>query len=248
MKIFENKNAVVTGGAQGIGKAICEKLAVNGANIIVLDMNTEVGQETVQEIADKYNVKTAFYKVNVSIYEEVTKTFDEVLSEFSHVHFLINNAGITRDNIFFKMSPEDWKLVLDVNLTGAFNCTKAILRKMSRNKFGRVVNISSVIGLMGNAGQANYAASKAGVIGFTKSVAKEMAVKNITVNAIAPGFIKTAMTDVLPENVIDVYLKLIPLKRLGLPEDVANVVKFLVSDEASYITGQVITVDGGMVM
>ena len=248
MKIFESKNAVVTGGGQGIGKAICEKLADNGANIIIFDINEEIGNQTVKDISEKYNVKSKFYKVNISLNDEVVQKFDEVLNEFGQVHFLINNAGITKDNLFFRMSVEDWKMVIDVNLTGAFNCTKAIIRKMAKQKFGRIINISSVIGLMGNAGQANYAASKAGLIGFTKSIAKEFASKNINVNAIAPGFIKTAMTDALPEKIIEEYIKIIPMKKMGLPEDVADVVKFLVSEESSYITGQVITVDGGMVM
>lgn len=248
MKIFEGKNAIVTGSGQGIGKSVCEKLADNGANIIILDLNEETGNKTASEISEKFNVKSKYYKVNVSLYDEVEKRMEEILSDFSTVQFLINNAGITRDNLIFRMTPEDWNLVLNVNLTGAFNCIKSIIRKMSKDKFGRIVNISSVIGLIGNTGQANYAASKAGLLGLTKSVAKEFAGKNITVNAVAPGFIKTAMTDVLSETAKENLLNLIPMKRLGLPEDIANVVKFLVSDEASYITGQVITVDGGMVM
>lgn len=245
--LLKDKISVITGGGQGIGEAISIRLAAEGSNIIIFDLNEEKTRQLAEEIKNRYNVKTNYYKVNVASMEEVKKAFQSVEEKYGVPNILVNNAGITRDNLLFRMSEEDWNLVLSVNLTGAFNCIKSVIRKMAKAKFGRIINISSVIGLIGNVGQTNYAASKAGLIGLTKSVAKEFASKNITVNAIAPGFIQTAMTDVLPEPIKNDLLNKIPLKRLGQPEDIANAVKFLVSEEANYITGQVLTVDGGMI-
>lgn len=244
--LLKDKTAVVTGGSQGIGKVIAEKLASEGANIVIFDLDVSKGEEVSNYIQNTYSVKSKFYKVNVASKEEVENAIKSAETDISQINILINNAGITRDNLLFKMSEEDWNLVLSVNLTGAFNCVKAVIRKMAKAKFGRIVNISSVVGLIGNVGQTNYSASKAGLIGLTKSVAKEFAAKNVTVNAVAPGFIETAMTDVLPENIKTQLLDKIPLKRLGQPEDIANAVKYLVSEDASYVTGQVISVDGGM--
>jgi 3-oxoacyl-[acyl-carrier protein] reductase len=244
---LQGKNSIVTGGGQGIGKAICEKLAASGSNIIIFDLNEEKSVALTKELETKYQIKSRFYKVNVASKESVDAAVETAIETFGSINILVNNAGITKDNLFFKMSEEDWNLVLSINLTGSFNCIKSVIRKMAKEKFGRIINISSIIGLIGNAGQANYAASKAGLIGLTKSIAKEFAGKNITANAITPGFIQTAMTDVLPEKIKSDLLSRIPLKRLGQPEDIANAVNFLVSDEANYITGQVLTVDGGMV-
>ncbi|MBI1883055.1 MAG: 3-oxoacyl-[acyl-carrier-protein] reductase [Chlamydiae bacterium] len=244
--LLSGKNALVTGAAQGIGKAISLTFAKEGANVAVCDMNEAVGQETVQEIR-ALGQKAEFYKVDVSRFEEVKEVTDKVLDNFSTIDILVNNAGITRDTLLIRMEEKDWDLVLNVNLKGTFNFTKAVARSMVKNRTGRVVNIASVIGLIGNVGQANYAASKAGVIALTKSVAKELASRGITVNAVAPGFIQTAMTDKLPEEIKQAMLKQIPIGAFGLPQDVANVVLFLASDLARYVNGQVIQVCGGLV-
>ena len=189
-----------------------------------------------------------FYKVDISNYDEVMETTKKVLDEFKKIDIMVNNAGITRDGLLLRMKPEDWQIVLSVNLTGCFNCTKAVMKTMMSQRWGRIINVSSVVGITGNPGQSNYAASKAGIIGFTKSIAKEVAKRNITVNAIAPGFIETDMTLLLPDEVKETYQKQIPIQRMGKPIDIANIIAFLVSEEASYITGQVINVDGGLVM
>ncbi len=242
------KTAIVTGSARGIGKAIATKLAGEGFNIIIIDAcPIENSEETAAEIA-KLGVKTKAYKCNVTDSEEVNKVVEEVNSEFGSVDVLVNNAGITRDGLFVRMKEEDFDLVIAVNLKGTYNFTRAVAPIMMKQRSGRIVSISSIVGIQGNAGQANYSASKAGVIGLTKSVARELASRGVTANAIAPGYVETPMTAVLSDKVKEAMLEAIPMKRYGQPEDIANAVSFLVSDQASYITGQVLSVDGGMHM
>ncbi len=246
--MFKNKTAIITGGARGIGEAIARKLAAAGANIVIWDVMEDVAVETATKLGDEFGVKTRGLGVNVTSSEAVDEATKAILKEFGNIDLLVNDAGITRDNIILRMKEEDWDLVLNINLKGAFLCTKAIGRYMLKARYGRIVNIASVIGLMGNAGQANYGASKAGLIGLTKTSAKEFASRGVTVNAVAPGYIRTAMTDALKDEVKEEMLKLVPLRKLGEPEDVASCVGFLLSDSAKYVTGQVLTVDGGMVM
>lgn len=242
------KTALVTGGSRGIGRSIALALANQGANVIINYTSNEESAAKVVEEIESFNVKALAVKANVSNAEEINYMMDKIEEIFDGIDILVNNAGITRDNLFIRMKEEDWDQVMDINLKGVFLCTKAVVRKMIKQKYGKIINLSSVVGVVGNPGQANYCASKAGVIGFTKSLAKEIAGKNITVNAIAPGFIETDMTKVLPENVKESMLEIIPMKKYGKPEDIANLVLFLSSDNASYITGQVIHVDGGMAM
>lgn len=245
---LEGKTVLVTGGSRGIGKAIALAFAKEGANVIInYTSNVEAAEDTVKEI-ENLNVKGLAVKANISKSEEVQRLMDEIEENFDNIDILINNAGVTKDNLFVKMKEEDWDEVMDINLKGVFLCTKAVVRKMIRQKYGRIINMSSVVGILGNPGQANYCASKAGVIGFTKSLAREVASRNITVNAIAPGFIDTDMTRVLPEGVKEKLVDTIPMKRYGKPGDIANLAVFLSSDMANYITGQVIHVDGGMAM
>jgi 3-oxoacyl-[acyl-carrier protein] reductase len=241
------KVAVITGGARGIGKAIGLKLAAAGTEIAIMDIIDE-GMQTSKEISSTHDVKANFYKVDISNYKQVEESVKKVLDDFEKIDIIVNNAGITQDSLLLRMQPQQWNKVLNVNLTGCFNCTKAVLKQMVSQRWGRIINISSVVGITGNFGQSNYSASKSGVIGFTKSVAKEVAKRNITVNVIAPGFIESDMTLSLPEKIKKSYIEQIPMKKMGKPIDIANTVAFLVSDEASYITGQVINVDGGMVM
>ncbi len=245
MSSLQNKVAVVTGGAQGIGKTIALKFANAGADIVVADMNIDAMNETVGEIT-AMGRKAIAVKCNVANAAEVGELVGKIQEAFPTIDILVNNAGLTRDNLIMRMAEEDWDVVLDVNLKGPFLLTKAVSPVMMKQRHGRIINVSSLVGRIGNAGQANYASSKGGLIAFTKSVAKELASRNITCNAVAPGFIKTAMTEKLDEAVKENYLKSIPLKRFGDAEDVANAVLFLASEEASYITGQVISVDGGM--
>ena len=240
---MDNKLALITGGGAGIGKGITLKLASNGIDCVVFDIQD--ASATVQE-AKSMGVNASFLKVDVTDSEAVNSAVSEVSSSLGNISILINNAGITRDNLLMRMKEEDWDKVIQINLKGVFNCTKAIIRGMMSSRWGRIVSVSSIVGIMGNAGQANYVASKAGIIGFTKSIAREVGSRNITANAIAPGFIKTEMTDSLPEEVKEDYLSRIPLAKFGEVEDVCNLVNFLVSDEASYISGQVIQVDGGL--
>ena len=238
------KIAVVTGGAKGIGLAIAQKLVGDGIKVIVWDViEVKVVSTTGSE---KLKVKSdaSFMRVNVTDFDEVK----EAANKIGDIDILINNAGITRDKLLIRMKEEDWDAVINVNLKGTFNCTYAFLPGMIRKRYGRIVNISSVIGVIGNAGQSNYAASKAGIIGFTKSIAKEVGSRNITCNAIAPGFILTEMTKNLSPKIKEAYIKSIPLGRAGTPENIVHTVQFLISDEASYITGQVVNLDGGMVM
>ncbi len=244
---LKDKNAIVTGSAQGIGKSIALALAKAGANIVVSDVNIEEAEKTAKEI-EALGRKALAVKCNVADANEVSELVKKTQETFDTIDILVNNAGVTRDNLMMRMEEKDWDLVLDVNLKGAFLLTKAVSRIMMKQRQGRIVNMSSVIGVMGNAGQSNYAASKGGLIAFTKSTAKEFASRNITCNAIAPGFIETAMTAKLTEEVKENYKKGIPLGRMGSVDDVANAVMFLVSEQASYITGQVLHVDGGLVM
>lgn len=241
------KVAVVTGAAQGIGRAIAEALAEDGADIVVADLDPGRSQETVTAI-QKLGRRALTVKVNVAEWNDVKAMAEQVIREWGKIDILVNNAGITRDGLLMRMKEEDWNLVLQVNLNGTFHCTKAVLLPMTKQRYGRIVNIASIVGVMGNAGQANYAASKAAVIGFTKTVAREYASRAVTVNAVAPGFIDTAMTQGLSAEVKDSLQKQIPLGRLGQPSDIAAAVRFLASDEAAYITGHVLHVNGGMLM
>jgi 3-oxoacyl-[acyl-carrier protein] reductase len=247
MGLVQNKVAIVTGGAQGIGAAIVERLAAEGASVAVVDINGDKARETAER-ARQAGVRAESYQVDVSNTEAVKTLIAQIVADFGRIDILVNNAGITRDGLIATMSEQDWDLVLSVNLKSIFNFTKAISRTMIKQKAGTIINISSVVGLMGNGGQVNYSASKAGVIGITKSSAKELAGRNIRVNAIAPGYIQTPMTDKLDEKAREALMAHIPSRRLGLPEDVANAVLFLASELASYVTGEVLRVDGGMAM
>ncbi|MEO0289356.1 MAG: 3-oxoacyl-[acyl-carrier-protein] reductase [candidate division WOR-3 bacterium] len=244
---FKGKNVIVTGGLRGIGKSISLSFASEGANVIVFDLIDDNLQETKNEI-EKFGVSFEYFKVDVSSFSKVEQVVEDVIKKYENIDFLINNAGITKDNLLISMTEEEWDKVIAVNLKGTFNCSKSVVKYMIKKRKGVITNISSVIGIMGNKGQSNYAASKAGIIGFTKSLAKEVGSRNVRVNAIAPGFIETDMTKKLPEEVIKEYAKLIPLGRMGKPEDVASLCLFLSSEKASYITGQVIHCDGGMLM
>lgn len=244
---LEGKCAIVTGGGRGIGKAICLALARRGADVAAVDvLEAEVGV-TSGEI-EGLGRKAAGVVCDVTNPADVQAMFKGVISGLGGVHILVNNAGITRDNLMMRMSDDDWRRVIDVNLSGVFNCCREASKYFMKQRFGRIVNISSVVGLMGNAGQVNYSASKAGIVGLTKSVAKELASRGVTANAVAPGYIDTEMTRAISDEARAKLTGLIPLARLGTVDDVANVVAFLVSDEAGYITGQVIQVDGGMLM
>ncbi len=244
---LKGKVALVTGGARGIGREIAERLGAAGADLAIFDVLEDVAGAA-GEMAKALGVKVAGYRVNVTDSAEVDAAVGSVVKDLGRLDVLVNNAGITRDGLIMRMKDEDWDAVLAVNLKGAFLCTRAASRPMLKQRSGRVVNIASVVGLMGNAGQANYSASKAGLIGLTKTCAKEFGSRGVTVNAVAPGYIRTAMTDKLTEEQREKMLSLVPLGRLGEVADVAAAVAFLASDDAAYVTGQVLTVDGGMVM
>ncbi|MDO8662254.1 MAG: 3-oxoacyl-[acyl-carrier-protein] reductase [Candidatus Omnitrophota bacterium] len=244
---LKDKVALITGAAQGIGRDIALKFAAEGADIVVGDINLEKASETQSEI-EALGRKAMALELNVTDYAKLNESINKILDKFGKVDILVNNAGITKDNLILRMSQSEWDAVINVNLKGTFNCIKAVSRPMVKQKNGKIVSIASIIGLMGNAGQANYAASKAGIIALTKTVAKELSSRNINANAVAPGFIQTEMTAKLPEEVKAKMLEAIPLGKLGTPQDVANLCLFLASEDANYITGQVITVDGGMVM
>ncbi len=245
---LEGRAALVTGGTRGIGRAIVVALAKAGADVaLTYNSNEALAQEVVAEV-QALGRRAKAIKVDVSVVDEAASAIDETTKEFGKLDILVNNAGVTKDTLLMRMSESDWDLVIDTNLKGVFNTTKAAIRPMMSQKRGKVINITSVVALTGNPGQANYCASKAGVIGFTKSVAKEVASRNITVNAIAPGFIETDMTSKLTETQKNALMGQIPLKRAGKPEDIANTVVFLASDAGDYITGQTLVVDGGMAM
>jgi 3-oxoacyl-[acyl-carrier protein] reductase len=245
---FENQTAIVTGAGRGIGHAIALRLAAEGARVACVSRSEENAKRTAGELNILRADSAKHYAVDVADHAAVQKTGEQILKDFTKIDILINNAGVTRDGLAMRMSIEDWDTVINTNLRGAFNFTQSILRSMIKQRSGRIINITSVIGLIGNAGQTNYAASKAGLIGFTKSLARELASRNITVNAIAPGFITTDMTVGLSDEIKKTIQSQIPLGKTGTGEDVANAVAFLASAEASYITGQVVCVDGGMVM
>jgi 3-oxoacyl-[acyl-carrier protein] reductase len=247
MKKLKDKVAFVTGSAQGIGKSVAVALAKAGANIVVSDINLELAAQTAKEI-EALGVKTLALKTNVADAADVERSVEEIGKVFGRIDILVNNAGIAKDGLLIRMKKEDWDAVLAVNLTGVFNCTKAVSALMMKQRYGKIVSIASIVGQMGNAGQVNYAASKGGVIAFTKTVAKELASRNVTANAIAPGFIQTAMTDKLPGDVKKKMMEQIPLGKLGTPEDIASAVLFLAGPDADYITGQVLAVNGGMYM
>lgn len=242
------KTAVVTGGSRGIGRAICIELAKQGANVVVNYSGSEAkAAEVVKEI-EALGTKAVAIQANVADSAAVESLMKKALEMFGTIDILVNNAGITRDNLLMRMKEQEWDDVMDTNLKGVFLCTKAVTRQMMKQRAGRIINISSIVGVAGNPGQANYVAAKAGVIGLTKTTAQELASRNILVNAIAPGFITTEMTDALPEEIKETMLKQIPLAKLGQPEDIAKAVVFLASDSANYITGQTLHIDGGLVM
>jgi 3-oxoacyl-[acyl-carrier protein] reductase len=244
---LEGKCALVTGGAQGIGFAIAEALAAEGASVGIADMDWEKAKKAADELSARGKNAIPF-KVNVANATEVKAMFEQAYAAWTKVDILVNNAGITRDSLIIRMKEEDWNLVLDVNLNGTFFCMKEVVSKMAKQRFGRIINISSIVGAIGNPGQANYVASKAAVMGLTKTVAREYAARGITVNAIAPGFIETAMTGVLPAAIKEELLKQIPQGKMGTVSDIAHAVCFLASEQAAYITGQILHVNGGMYM
>ncbi|MGE7913962.1 3-oxoacyl-[acyl-carrier-protein] reductase [Lysinibacillus xylanilyticus] len=248
MRKLEGKVAVVTGASRGIGRAIALKLADEGAKVVVNYSGSQAKAEEVVAMIQENGSEAIAVQGSVSKTEEVTALMDAAVKTFGSLDILVNNAGITRDNLLMRMKEDEWDDVLDTNLKGVFLCTKAVTRQMMKQRAGRIINISSIVGVAGNAGQANYVAAKAGVIGLTKTTAKELASRNILVNAIAPGFIETEMTDQLPDDIKQGMLTQIPLAKLGQPEDIAKAVVFLASDDANYMTGQTLHIDGGMVM
>ena len=241
---FNGQTALITGAGRGIGKTIAVKLAESGLDIAIADMNP-VSDEVLREI-EEYGTKCLAFQLDVTDFESVVSVVKKIIDETGGIHILVNNAGITQDNLFMRMKPEQWSQVIDVNLNGVFHVTKAVIRTMVKQHSGRIINISSVVGFSGNPGQVNYSSTKSGLIGFTKSLSREVGTRGITVNAVAPGFINTAMTQALNESQQQAILSQIPLGRMGEAEDIANAVAFLASEEASYITGTVLHVNGGM--
>lgn len=246
--MFRGKNILITGGSRGIGRAISLKMASLGGNIAInYARNAEAARQTAKEI-EELGGKAVIVQCDVGSYRQVDAMIHQIRESMGDVDILINNAGITRDNLLMRMSEEDWDDVMNTNLKGVYNCTKAVIRPMMKKRYGKIINVSSIVGITGNAGQSNYAAAKAGIIGFTKAMAKELAPRKINVNAVAPGFITTDMTEVLPDEIKKRILSNIPMNQFGTPEDVAEAVAFMASERARYITGQVIHIDGGMVM
>ena len=246
MKLLENKVALITGGGRGIGRSICESFAENGCDVAFTYNSSKEAAENLVEELKKYDVKVKSYKSDASDHDKSVELIDNVISDFERIDVLVNNAGITKDNLLMRMSPSDFKDVVNVNLGSVFNLTKSSIKIFLKQKEGSIINISSIVGVKGNAGQSNYAASKAGIIGFSKSIALELGSRNIRCNVVAPGFIETDMTDSLSDNVLEKWKESIPLKRSGKPNDVGNACVFLASDLSSYITGQVLQVDGGL--
>lgn len=246
MKLLEGKTAVITGAARGIGRAIALKFAAEGADVAFSDIRYDENCQSLEKELADLGVKGKGYASDASLFESSEQFINEVLKDFGKIDMLVNNAGITRDNLLLRMTEQDWDLIMKINLKSVFNLTKAVQRSMIKQRSGSIINMSSVVGVSGNAGQSNYSASKAGLIGFTKSIAQELGSRNIRCNAVAPGFIITEMTEKLPEDVRQGWAEKIPLKRGGTPEDVANVCTFLASDLSSYVTGQVISICGGM--
>ena len=246
MKLLEGKTALITGASRGIGKIIALEFAKQGADIAFTNISANENSAQVEQELKQYGVQAKFYASDASSFSASENTVKEVIADFGKIDILVNNAGITKDNLLMRMSEEDWDRVININLKSVFNLTKAVQSIMLKQKSGSIINMSSIVGIQGNAGQSNYAASKAGMIGFTKSIARELGSRNIRCNAVAPGFIETEMTGVLPEEVKESWMKIIPLRRTGKPEDVANTCVYLASDLSSYITGQVISCDGGM--
>ncbi|MCC7203275.1 MAG: 3-oxoacyl-[acyl-carrier-protein] reductase [Nitrospirae bacterium] len=244
----ENRVAFITGASRGIGYAIAETLARDGVDIAGIDINIGELQSAMKAIGEATGRQTLALQADVGDFPGIESAVGEVIKKYGRISILVNNAGITRDNLILRMKDNEWDDVIRINLTGTFNCTRAAIKGMVKNRYGRIISIASIVGMMGNTGQANYAASKAGIIGLTKTIAREYANRGVTANAIAPGFIETDMTRKLPEDVTKALLNQIPMGRLGMPEDIANTVKFLASDEAGYITGQVVNVNGGMYM
>lgn len=246
--MMKGQTAIITGSSRGIGKTTAHEFAKRGVNVVIVARSEAKAVEVAKEIADRYNVETLGVGADVSSAESVSSLFEQALKKFSKIEILVNNAGITKDNLLIRMKEEEWDSVLDTNLKGAFLCSREAVKIMTKQRYGRIINVSSVVAFIGNPGQVNYTASKAGLIAMTKTLAKEYASRGITVNAVAPGFITTDMTEGLPEKVKEEMLKLIPLQRFGTTEDVANAIIFLASPESGYITGQVIHVNGGMYM
>ncbi|MGQ4891322.1 MAG: beta-ketoacyl-ACP reductase [Candidatus Njordarchaeia archaeon] len=245
---FKNKNVLVTGGVRGIGFAISKAFAEADANVIIVDIDPEDGEDVKKALSElsKYGTKIAYYRMDVSNRENVKEVAGKILNDFGKVDIVINNAGINRDNLFKKMEDKEWDAVISVDLTGVYNVTKAFIDKMIENNYGVIISISSIVGLDGNIGQANYAAAKAGVVGFTYSIGKELARYGIRAVAVAPGFTRTRMVENIPDKVKEHFLKLIPMRRFAEPEEIARVIRFLASDEASYINATVIRIDGGL--
>ena len=243
---LKDKVAIITGGARGIGKKISQTFLKEGASVYIFDVNQEEGARTVGELQPAYDGKVIFFKVDITDEKSVEQSIEKIIEAEGRIDILVNNAGITRDNLILRMSLEDWKKVIDINLTGAFICSKHTVKYMVKNRSGKIINISSIVGVHGNAGQSNYSSSKAGIIGLTKTLARELAGRNILVNAIAPGYIETEMTEKLSDKIKEKLMEQIPTGRLGSVDDVAKTALFLASDDSNYITGTVINLDGGM--
>lgn len=243
---LKDRVAIITGGARGIGKKISQTFLKEGASVYIFDVNEEEGARTVGELQPAYDGKVIFFKVDITDEKSVEQSIEKIIEAEGRIDILVNNAGITRDNLILRMSLEDWKKVIDINLTGAFICSKHTVKYMVKNRSGKIINISSIVGVHGNAGQSNYSSSKAGIIGLTKTLARELAGRNILVNAIAPGYIETEMTEKLSDKIKEKLMEQIPIGRLGSVDDVAKTALFLASDDSNYITGTVINLDGGM--